>query len=151
MEEVVETLRNNLDYENNYYFYHETSYGNGRDICEEGLLVNGTNIVDAPHLLLTTSVQLTSDMTDDDNFAEFLKDETCQNNIRNISEVVILGIPKEDINFALQPLSNKSEKEYGLEANYILNSKYILGYVDLVNEEITLNENYFDYLEDFRY
>ena len=38
MEEAVQILKNNLDYDNNYYFYHETGQGNGREICDEGLL-----------------------------------------------------------------------------------------------------------------
>lgn len=153
MENVVEDLKNCLDYENNYYFYHETSNGKGLDICNDGLLLTGENILGVKNVLFTTASPLTEETTHyDDEFVDFLRNEKQTNPNRFVNEMVIIGIPKGDIEFALTPIdSNKIENDDIYGANYIVDSSYILGYIDLENESLFKNENYFDYNENFLY
>ena len=70
--------------------------------------------------------------------------------------MVILGIPKDELDTVIQPYNNEIDDScdidgYSLPANYIIDSRYVLGYVDLINEELILNENYFDYVGEYKY
>ena len=152
MENVVQTLIDNLDYDSNYYFYHETSDGKGLDICNEGLLLTGENILDVKNVLFTTAAPLTKEMTyDSDELVTFFRTEKQENANRPVNEIVIIGIPKEDIEFAASPLEDYSSDTEDINANYIVDSSYILGYIDLDHEELITNENYFDYNDNYSY
>ena len=50
----VTDLLKMLDFEEFDYFYHETGDGVGEEIMEEGLLVEGTNILDTNNIAYTT-------------------------------------------------------------------------------------------------
>lgn len=153
MEDVVQVLKDNLDYENNYYFYHETGDGKGFDICNDGLLLTGENILGVKNVLFTTASPLTEEITDsNDAFVNFFRTEKQSNPNRQVSEIVIIGIPKDDMGFAITPLKhNQIENDDIYDANYIVDSSYILGCIDLENEELVRNENYFDYNDDYLY
>lgn len=143
MENVVTNLKKNLDYDNNYYFYHETGTGIGEQICNEGLYLTGENILEVKNLLLTTASPITKELTDDNkSFTDFLRLEKQITPNREVTEMVIIGVPKENMEFAVDPISFDNHPDLG--AKYILDPSYILGYVDLVNEELIKNENYFD-------
>ena len=92
-----------LDFDEFDYFYHETSRGNGERIMEEGLLVDGTNILGTNNILYTTASPLTSDMVDSFD---------------------------------------------GTYYEGIVDSSFVLGYVDLVTKKFSLNENY-EYADEF--
>lgn len=157
MEDVVEILKENLDYENNYYFYHATGSNIGQNICEEGLLLTGHNILDVDNLLFTTAAPLSTEITDNpENFADFLFGEAKTIGFRKVTDLVILGIPKDELDTVIQPYNNEIDDScdvdgYKLPANYIIDPAYVLGYVDLINEELILNENYFDYVGEYGY
>lgn len=51
-----------FNFENNDYFYHMTGSSVSHYIMEEGLLVDGTNIIDAQNLKDTTTIEITSEM-----------------------------------------------------------------------------------------
>lgn len=153
MENVIQSLKENLDYENNYYFYHETSNGKGLDICNEGLLLTGENILGVKNVLFTTASPLTEEITNyDDELISFLRSEKQTNPNRSVNEMVIIGIPKEDMDFALTPIQpNETENNDIYGANFIVDTSYILGCIDLTNEELIKNENYFDYNDNYTY
>ncbi len=113
MEDVVQVLKDNLDHENNYYFYHETGNGKGFDICNDGLLLTGENILGVKNVLFTTASPLTEEITDDNQtLCNFFRTEKQSNPNRQVSEIVIIGIPKDDIEFAITPLgTNKIEND----------------------------------------
>lgn len=150
MEKVVEKLKERLDYESNYYFYHETNNGCGESICEEGLHLTGYNILDVENLLYTTAAPLNEEITNDESqFTEFLLRERQTHGLRQVTEMVILGIPKDSLEFAVEQTYNSYRTD--ITDNYVVSPQYVLGYIDLVNEELNLNENYFDYYDDYTY
>ena len=139
MKQVVNKLMDQLDHDSNYYFYHETSTGCGQRICEEGLFLSGFNILDVQNLLFTTAAPLTEDITTNETqFLDFLTNERQFSGIRKVTEMIILGIPKDTIDFVVEPNGN----------NYVVDSQYVLGYVDLRREELNLNPTYFEYYDD---
>lgn len=150
MENVVNKVKDFLDYENNYYFYHETDNGYGENICEEGLYLSGNNILGVKNLLYTTTAPLSEDITSNETeFIDFLSREKQTNGLRKVTEMVILGIPKDDIDFAVDRLDNGYQPDS--VTNYIIRPQYVLGYIDLENEDLIINENYFDYYDDYTY
>jgi len=150
MDNVVNKLKDKLDDENNYYFYHETDIGCGKSICEDGLYLSGDNILGVKNLLYTTATPLNEEITcNNEEFANFLSREKQTNGIRNVTEMVILGIPKEDLFFAVE--ENNAFYQTDSTHNYVVNPQYVLGYIDLSNEELIFNENYFDYDETLSY
>ena len=85
-----------FDFENYDYFYHITSHGIGDLICEEGLLVDGTNILGAKNLKDTTTKELSPELVYDvDGFIDFVQGEVDNCLLRDTSEMVIIGAPKE--------------------------------------------------------
>lgn len=150
MKQVVNKLKDQLDYENNYYFYHETSTGCSVSICEEGLFLSGFNILDVENLLYTTAAPLTEDITSDEKqFLDFLLSERQLSGMRRVTEMVILGFPKDNLDFVVEPSNNNYQDNDS--NNYIVNSQYVLGYIDLEKEELNLNTNYFEYYDDYMY
>ena len=57
----LEEFVNGLDFNNYDYFYHETGKAVGESILEEGLPVDGTNILDVDNILFTTACPFTKD------------------------------------------------------------------------------------------
>lgn len=150
MKQVVNMLKEQLDYENNYYFYHETSTGCGASICEDGLFLSGFNIINADNLLYTTAAPLTEDITkDEEQFVDFLLSEKQFSGIRQVTEIVVLGFPKDNLDFIVEPTNINFKNEN--TNNYVVNSQYVLGYVDLRREELNLNPEYFEYYDDLTF
>lgn len=143
MIDVVKQLNDVLDFEKNLYFCHETSYGRAEKACEEGFLLSGNNILDVENLLFTTTTPLSKDLaSNQEEFASFLEGELTTNPIRPITEMVILGIPKDKISEAVEPYYGGSSIDTENGTNYIVSPDYVLGYIDLQNQELVLNEAY---------
>ena len=65
-----------FDFENYDYYYHMTGKGIGDLTCEEGLLVDGTNILGATNIKDTTTIEITPEMVEDvDDFIDFVQEE----------------------------------------------------------------------------
>ena len=129
-----------LDFDEFDYFYHETERGNGERIMEEGLLVNGTNILDTDNILFTTALPLTKDLVSDKkNFENFLNTEKSDSSFRKVSEMVILGAPKY---FNEQLVVKYDDYHDGEYYEGIVNPNFILGYIDLSDKKFHVNENY---------
>lgn len=149
MKDVVEQLKDVFDFEKNLYFCHETSYGRAEKACEEGFLLSGNNILDVENLLFTTTTPLSKELADDEEkFTTFLEGELNLNPIRPITEMVILGIPKDKISDAVEPYYGDSSIDTENGTNYIVSPDYVLGYINLKDQELILNESY-NYDNDF--
>lgn len=138
LEESIKDFFENLDFAEMSYFYHITGAGNGEKINEEGLLMAD------PHLWSTT-IEITPEMIT--NPHKFVSEEK-GNNLRQTDEMVLIGCPKEDVEYLVAPnesLSWNAEEK----ADYIIPRDYIIGYIDMRNADeeffITLNSNYFNY------
>ncbi len=137
MEESVIEFFNDFDFDNMAYFYHITGSGIGEEICENGLLMENKD-------LISTTIRIKKDMLIDiDNF--IINEHG--NNIRETNEMVIIGCPIEDINHIVEKneyISVKWSNEF--PPKYIIPSEYIMGYIDMTEDEyyITKNPNYFE-------
>ena len=47
----LDNIQDIFDFDNFDYFYHETSKGDAQTIMQQGLLVDGTNIIDTNNIL----------------------------------------------------------------------------------------------------
>ena len=128
-----------FDFENYDYYYHMTGKGIGDLICEEGLLVDGTNILGATNIKDTTTIEITPDMVNDpDEFADFIDGEINNNLARDTSEMVIIGSPKEYEKEIVSQLNETINDQY---FEGIINANLVMGYINQ-NLEFIPNENY---------
>ena len=131
-------LNQYLDFEENDYLYHETSRGNGERIMEEGLLVDGTNILDTNNILFTTTLPLTKEMTSDpEEFSSFLTQEKSISKLRDVSEMVIICSPKDYDYQIVSPYN-----DYDSSGNYyqgIVEPQFIMGVINLRDLTFTPN------------
>lgn len=136
-----------LNFDEYDYFYHETSKNNGKKICEEGLLVDGTNILNTNNILFTTASPLTKDFVEDpNNFIKFLEQEKTHSTIRDVSEMVIICAPKE---YEKQIINEY--QDYDENGNYykgIIENNFIAGFIDLNNLEFHENPD-FEFSDDY--
>ena len=135
IEDVIEFF----DFENYDYYYHITGEGIGDLICEEGLLVDGTNIIDTKNLKDTTTIEITPDMvSDSDDFKEFVEDEISNSLLRDTSEMVIIGSPRE-VRKKIVVDYNQSKDEHFYQG--IIHANMIMGYFNQ-DLEFICNEKY---------
>ena len=138
-----------LDFDSYNYLYHETSRGTGKRIMEEGLLVNGNNILNVDNILFTTTLPLTKDMINDpEEFSTFLRQEKSTGSLfRDVSEMVIIASPKDYDNNIVSPFN----AYYADDENYyqgIVEPNFILGVINL--EDLTFTPNLeCEYYDDF--
>lgn len=129
-----------LDFDEFDYFYHETSRGTSEEVMEEGLLVDGTNILDTDNILFTTALPLTRELvSDSESFKKFLEEEKSVGGFRDVSEMVILGAPKDYHKRLVSPFDDYKDGNY---YQGIVESHLVLGYIDLSSKRFTVNENY---------
>ncbi len=137
-----------LDFDNFNYLYHETSRGTGKRIMEEGLLVNGNNILNVDNILFTTTLPLTKDMiSNPDEFSTFLTQEKSTGSLfRDVSEMVIIASPKEYDNNIVSPYNAYADDENYYQG--IVEPNFILGVINL--EDLTFTPNLeCEYYDDF--
>lgn len=125
----------NLDFDENVYFYHITEKGVGEKIINNGLLMVDSHF-------WSTIIQITPDMLE--NPYDFLKNEK-SNNIRGTEEMVIISCDKEDVKYLVK--KNTSQNfDWNLEDDpeYIILKDNIVGYIDLTYLEypLFLNPDY---------
>lgn len=122
---IEETLNNEFDFDSNRYFYHITSKGTGKLILEEGLLLEEPK-------LISTTIEITPNMMA--GIGSYIKDEYAPTSVMKREEMVILGIPYDEVEYSI-------EQSLGTMP-YVIGSKYILGYIDLKTLEFYENYNY---------
>jgi len=151
IEELIEVLN---DYDDIDFFYHETCKGNGKKIMNNGLMIDGNNIIGTDDILLTTATPLPKDLIGNvDEFKEFLTSEKSgisTRPIRDVSEFVIICKPKYNITFHNNPYIVEAYNNYYDENYYegIVYPQYILGAIDLETLLFTPNKNC-TYYDDF--
>lgn len=142
-------LKQLVDLDHYDYFYHMTSEENAENICDEGLLVNGNNILNTNNVIYTTAVPI-----DDELLKEFdyiLEDEMGKTEVRSTDACVIIGAPKE---YNREIVEDYDDYHNGDYYEGIVNNSMIMGYFDL-RKEFHPNENYnyatdiFDDIEEY--
>ena len=129
-----------LDFEEFDYFYHETSKDKSDLILQEGLLVKGTNILDTSNIIFTTTLPITKNMVQDEaSFYNFLDLEKTSSSIRDVSEMVIIGAPKDYEKRIVSPYNKYKD---GIYYEGIINNNFILGYIDMFDKQFKVNMNY---------
>lgn len=137
-----------LDFDNFNYLYHETYRGTGKRIMEEGLLINGNNILNVDNILFTTTLPLTKDMINDpEEFSTFLRQEKSTGSLfRDVTEMVIIASPKDYDNNIVSPYNAYAEDENYYQG--IVEPSFILGVINL--EDLTFTPNIeCEYYDDF--
>ena len=70
----LDNIQDIFDFDNFDYFYHETSKGDAQTIMQQGLLVDGTNIIDTNNILFTTASPITEEMvTSSQQFIDYIQ------------------------------------------------------------------------------
>ena len=132
MNDLQETIDEIVNLDEARYFYHLTSKS-GEDILEEGLFV-ANPLWEQSFLEFTEEEIKDIDSVIDNN----------RSKIRNSHTMIIAGIYKDAIDDLIRPL-NKGEKAFvdfdGVGSpDYIVVSRFIVGYVDMDTREIVLND-----------
>ena len=149
---TINDFINSLDFNENDYFYHITGNGKSINILEDGLLVNGTNILDVDNILFTTATPLyPEDAFDEKALNNLLDAELSSNKLRGTNEMVIIGSPKimeKDI------VEKYNEVIDGVLYKGIVDKTYIMGYFN-INHEFTPNEEFIygndEFYEEYHY
>ena len=129
-----------LDFDSDMaYFYHITGHGVGNIILEKGLMLSENR-------LTSTTVRITPDMIE--NPTEFIESEHGQN-IRKTDEMVLLGCPEESISQMIE-VNNESRDSWNEDdaAEYIISSRYVIGYIDMDTFDIVYND-YYEYSDGY--
>ena len=141
----IEEFKKCFNFKENRYFYHITGEDRAEAVLEEGLLVDGTNILDVDNILFTTAIEITPDMLS--TFEEDILDEELhEDTLRGLSQMIIIGCSKDDVDY----LVDKTEQYVdGVSYEGIIHPNNIMGYINLDHEFIP-NEM-FDYGSDYFY
>ena len=90
----IEEFKKCFNFKENRYFYHITGEDRAEAVLEEGLLVDGTNILDVDNILFTTAIEITPDMLS--TFEEDILDEELhEDTLRGLSQMIIIGCSKD--------------------------------------------------------
>ena len=135
----LENVINFFDFKNFDYYYHITGKGIGDLISEEGLLVDGTNLIGAKNIKDTTTIEISRDMVNTiEALTEFVDTEINNSLARDTSEMIIIGSPKA---FDKKIVTDYPQKidEHLYEG--LINANMIMGYF---NEDLEFipNPNY---------
>ena len=144
---TVSDFINSLDFNEYNYLYHVTGNGKASSILEDGLLVNGTNILDVDNILYTTAAPLyPEDVVDEDTFInELLDGELSDSKLRDTNEMIIIGVPID--------MNNNIVTDYfdyidGVFYEGFVDTSYIMGYFNKDHKFIP-NINYQYGLDDY--
>lgn len=141
----LDYIKDIFDFDNFDYFYHETSVDNAKAIMENGLLVNGTNIIGTDNILFTTTCRIREEMVPTSQaFVDYIASEFSPSDIRDVSAMVILAADKDFHEDIVEPF------EQYIDGNYyqgIIRPQQVVGYVDMQELEFYPNENY-EYVDE---
>lgn len=129
-----------LNFEEFDYFYHETGAGVGQEIMEEGLMVEGINIIDTKHIAYTTVAPLLPEfVTTPRDFVVFLDREKSSLPGREVAEMVILCSDKEVGANLVEPYNGYHD---GMRYDGIIRKHHIMGVIDMDSLEFTMNDEF---------
>ncbi len=141
----LENIKDIFDFDNFDYFYHETSVDRAKSIMQQGLLVDGTNILGTNNILFTTTCRISEDMVPTSQaFIDYVESEFGPSDIRDVSAMVILAADKDFHEDIVEPF------EQYIDGNYyqgIIRPQQVVGYVDMQELEFYPNENY-EYVDE---
>jgi len=140
----IEDVKKSFNFNENAYFYHITGDGIGEEVLEEGLLVDGNNILDVDNIIFTTAIEITPDMVDE--LEDILDEELHEDSFRGTSEMIILGCSKKGVNSIV---TLEEQEKDGVKYDGIVFPNLIMGYFN-IDKEFTPNE-LFDYGSDYFY
>ena len=123
---AIESYKKFFDLKENDYFYHMTGKDNAERIMDEGLLVNGNNILDTDNILFTTSVPIDEELLED--FDSILQDEMGHTYGRDTDACVIIGAPKMYDKQIVKEYNADFEGEF---YEGIIDYNMIMGFFDL--------------------
>ena len=139
----LDEFREALDFEEFTYFYHETGSGVGDMIMDGGLLIEGSegsNILGTKNILETTSLPFTKEIAGTtEKLIDFIELEKSSSSFRDVSEMVIFGAPKGNVPNLVEHFGEYKDGVYYMGR---VDSSYILGYIDMENQEFIANPNY---------
>ena len=132
---TVNDFISSLDFNEYDYLYHVTGNGKAENILEEGLLVNGSNILDVDNILFTTATPLyPEDVVDEETFVnELLNGELSDSKLRDTNEMVIIGCPV-DMNSNI--VDDYLDYIDGVFYEGFVDTSYIMGYFNKKHEFI---------------
>ena len=138
--EFEEQFKELVSLEDVSYFYHITPE-DADQICEEGLFL-------IENRLSSTTIEIPQEFIDDP--ISFCLAERGEGYRKNAS-VVLLGIPTDDVKFAIEKNHTKPRGWNKLEfPEYVIPPHHVAGYIDTNTFELVLNEKY-DLLDEIPY
>lgn len=109
----LENIKDIFDFDNFDYFYHETSVDRAKSIMQQGLLVDGTNILGTNNILFTTTCRISEDMVPTSQaFIDYVESEFGPSNIRDVSAMVILAADKSWEEEIVEPFGQYVDDHY---------------------------------------
>ena len=136
----LDNIKDIFDFNDFDYFYHETSVDNAKSIMENGLLVEGTNIIGTDNILFTTTCSINEEIaSSSEAFRDYIESEFSPSDFRDVSAMVILGAGKEEDKQIVEPFESTINGKY---YQGIIRPQYIVGYIDMEELEFYPNENY---------
>lgn len=136
----LDNITDIFDFDDFDYFYHETSVDCAKSIMENGLLVEGTNIIGADNLLFTTTCSINEEIaSSSEAFRDYIESEFSPSDFRDVSAMVILGAGKEENKQIVERFESTIDGKY---YEGIIRPKYVVGYVDMEKLEFYPNDNY---------
>lgn len=112
------------------YFYHVTESNSEEVVFNEGLVMREQN-------LATKMIPIDEEILE--NPLAFVLDEANRGFNRTVGSVILIGILKEDLPYAIK--INKNAINVA-DCEYVLESEYIIASIDIESLKITLNESY---------
>lgn len=141
----LDNITDIFDFDDFDYFYHETSVDCAKSIMENGLLVEGTNIIGADNLLFTTTCSINEEIaSSSEAFRDYIESEFSPSDFRDVSAMVILGAGKEENKQIVERFESTIDGKY---YEGIIRPKYVVGYVDMEELEFYPNDNY-EYIDE---
>ncbi|MDD2505255.1 MAG: hypothetical protein PHF21_03145 [Bacilli bacterium] len=116
------------------YYYHVTEKDMYEIIFNEGLIMQEKE-------LFTKMIPIDEEIINDP--LHFVTDEKNRGINITTGSIILIGILKEELDYAVRK-NIKNSKHWNEETlpEYVLDSQYIIGSIDIDNLELTLNENY---------
>ena len=127
----VEELINNLDFENNNYYYHITGRGFGDEIINDGLYLLDKDF-------RSTTIRIPQEMIDDPS--DYCSKEYSDGRIVKRQEMVIIGCVKGEERYLVSETYPKWVGD--AKFKYVIPSENIVGYIDLEDLSVVYNDFY---------
>jgi len=137
MSDLQNEFNNLISLEDTRYFYHFTGV-DPEKILENGLIVGSVNWQDS----------FLEFIDEEKNNIDEVIDSNINNRLHDYHYMIIVGVDHERVKSFIKPLNEYYADWEGIGApDYVIDPEYIIGYIDLDNRELVINENS-NYLSD---